>query len=148
MANTTMTSREFFKAVVEGNITVEVKDFAELQIRKLDNKNAKRKSTDSKTQKENREIKKTLLTTFENDKIYIASLEELNVHNPGYTVAGQGEPYIMFTDANSRKIKDTYWTRSTAGARSYHTFCIIDLDGRLSINGGANNLGIVIYFSI
>lgn len=73
MANTTMTSREFFKAVVEGNITVEVKDFAELQIRKLDNKNAKRKSTDSKTQKENREIKKTLLTTFENDKIYIAS---------------------------------------------------------------------------
>ena len=73
MANTTMTSREFFKAVVEGNITVEVKDFAELQIRKLDNKNAKRKSTDSKTQKENREIKKTLLATMKKDKVYTAS---------------------------------------------------------------------------
>ena len=73
MANTTMTSREFFKAVVEGNITVEVKDFAELQIRKLDNKNAKRKSTDSKTQKENREIKKTLLATMKKDKLYTAS---------------------------------------------------------------------------
>jgi hypothetical protein len=82
------------------------------------------------------------------DKIYIASLEELNAHNAGYTVAGQGEPYIMFNNANSRKIGDTYWTRSTAGARSYHTFCIIDLDGRLSITGGANSLGIVVYFSI
>ena len=73
MANTTMTSREFFKAVVEGNITVEVKDFAELQIRKLDNKNAKRKSTDSKTQKENKAIKETLLATMEKDKLYTAS---------------------------------------------------------------------------
>lgn len=82
------------------------------------------------------------------DKIYIASLEELNAHNPGYTVAGQGEPFVMFTDANSRKVGDTYWTRSTAGVRSYHTFCIIDLDGRLSITGGANNLGVMVYFSI
>ena len=73
MANTTMTSREFFKAVVEGNITVEVKDFAELQIRKLDNKNAKRKTTDSKTQKENKAIKTSLLATMKKDKLYTAS---------------------------------------------------------------------------
>lgn len=73
MANTTMTSREFFNAVIEGNITDEIKDFAKSQIEKLDSKNAKRKSADSKTQTANKEIKATLLTTFENDKVYIAS---------------------------------------------------------------------------
>ena len=73
MANTTMTSREFFNAVIEGKITDEIKDFAKSQIEKLDSKNAKRKSTDSKTQTANKEVKATLLTTFENDKVYIAS---------------------------------------------------------------------------
>ena len=82
------------------------------------------------------------------DKIYIAALEELNAFNRNYTMAGQGEPFIMFTDANSRKIGDTYWTRSTGGNRSYHTFCIIDFDGFLTTTGGANPAGIVIYFSI
>lgn len=73
MANTTMTSREFFNAVIEGNITDEIKDFAKSQIEKLDSKNAKRKSTDSKTQKENKAIKTSLLATMEKDKVYIAS---------------------------------------------------------------------------
>lgn len=73
MANTTMTSREFFNAVIEGNITDEIKDFAKLQIEKLDNKNAKRKTADSKTQKENKTIKTLLLATMERDKVYTAS---------------------------------------------------------------------------
>ena len=73
MANTTMTSREFFNAVIEGNITDEIKDFAKSQIEKLDSKNAKRKSTDSKTQKENKAIKESLLATMEKDKVYTAS---------------------------------------------------------------------------
>lgn len=73
MANTTMTSREFFNAVIEGNITDEIKDFAKSQIEKLDNKNAKRKTTDSKTQKENKAIKTSLLATMEKDKVYTAS---------------------------------------------------------------------------
>ena len=73
MANTTMTSREFFNAVIEGNISDEIKDFAKSQIEKLDSKNAKRKSTDSKTQKENKAIKETLLATMEKDKVYTAS---------------------------------------------------------------------------
>ena len=73
MANTTMTSREFFNAVIEGNITDEIKDFAKSQIEKLDSKNAKRKTTDSKTQKENKAIKESLLATMEKDKIYTAS---------------------------------------------------------------------------
>lgn len=73
MANTTMTSREFFNAVIEGNITDEIKDFAKSQIEKLDSKNAKRKTTDSKTQKENKAIKESLLTIMEKDKVYTAS---------------------------------------------------------------------------
>ena len=73
MANTTMTSREFFNAVIEGKITDEIKDFAKSQIEKLDSKNAKRKTTDSKTQKENKAIKETLLATMEKDKVYTAS---------------------------------------------------------------------------
>lgn len=73
MANTTMTSREFFNAVIEGNITDEIKDFAKSQIEKLDSKNAKRKTTDSKAQKENKAIKELLLATMEKDKVYIAS---------------------------------------------------------------------------
>ena len=73
MANTTMTSREFFTAVIEGKINDEIKEFAQLQIEKLDSKNAKRKTTESKTQKENKDIKTSLLAIMEKDKVYTAS---------------------------------------------------------------------------
>ena len=73
MAIPRMTSREFFTAVIEGKINDEIKEFAQLQIEKLDSKNAKRKTTDSKTQKENKAIKTSLLATMEKDKIYTAS---------------------------------------------------------------------------
>jgi hypothetical protein len=63
-------------------------------------------------------------------------------------MAGQGESYIMFTDANSRKLDTTYWTRSTAGKQSFHSFCIIDMDGYLYNNGGGNKNGTVVYFCI
>jgi hypothetical protein len=49
------------------------------------------------------------------DKIFIASLQELNAHNPAYTLVGQGEPYPIFTDNFSRTLDNIYWTRSTAG---------------------------------
>lgn len=83
-----------------------------------------------------------------NDKIFIASPEELNVFNKNYTMAGQGESYIMFTDANSRKLDTSYWTRSTAGKQSFHSFCTIDIDGYLYNNGGGNKNGTVVYFCI
>jgi hypothetical protein len=54
----------------------------------------------------------------------------------------------MFTDANSRKLDDTYWTRSTAGANYYHCFCMVDLDGYLTTTGGGNRNGVVVYFCI
>jgi hypothetical protein len=84
------------------------------------------------------------------DKIFIASAEELNTLNVAYTLAGQGSPYILFSDANSRKSNDLYWTRSTGGKYGIHSFCIIDLNGRLTTNGGGggNRNGVMIYFCI
>lgn len=73
MAIPRMTSREFFTAVIEGKINDEIKEFAQLEIEKLDIKNAKRKSTESKTQKENKAISETILATMEKDKVYTAS---------------------------------------------------------------------------
>jgi len=87
------------------------------------------------------------LTTTE-DKIFIASAQELNALNPSYTASGQGEPYILFTDAESRKVGDIYWTRSTGGKFGIHSFCAIDMDGRVTTVGGGNRSGIVIYFCI
>lgn len=82
------------------------------------------------------------------DKIFIASAEELNALNRSYTCEGQGTPYILFTDANSRKMPNIYWTRSTGGQRGSHFFCLIDLDGRTITQGGGASNGIVIYFCI
>ena len=54
----------------------------------------------------------------------------------------------MFADDASRKANNLYWTRSTGGKYGIHSFCVIDLDGRLSTNGGGNKNGIMIYFCI
>ena len=93
---------------------------------------------------------KTPALTQTADYIFIASPEELNFTDfSRYTIAGQGLPYPMFTDANSRKIPGKlYWTRSTAGAYTLHSFCVVDLDGRLTTNGGGNSLGVVVCFCI
>ena len=82
------------------------------------------------------------------DKIFIASAEELNALNKSFTVEGQGSPYILFTDADSKKMGGVYWTRSTGGKRGYHFFCVIDLDGRAQTLGGGSKNDIVIYFCI
>ena len=85
-----------------------------------------------------------------NDKIFVASPEELNFTDfSRYTMVGQGSAYPIFTDANSRKIPGKlYWTRSTAGRFTLHSFCVVDLDGRLTTNGGGNILGVVICFCV
>ena len=83
-----------------------------------------------------------------NDKIFIASSAELNSFSKNQTVEGQGEPYILFTDAMSRKLGETYWTRSTAGKQYHHSFCVIDAGGYSSTSGGGNYNSVVIYFCI
>ena len=56
-----MTKREFLNAIVAGNVTDEIKAFAEKEIASLDARNAKRASTPSKNQQANVAIKKELV---------------------------------------------------------------------------------------
>ena len=58
---TEMTRREFFNAVAEGNITDEHKLFAEKEIAKMDERNAKRKDKPSKKSVENEPIKEKII---------------------------------------------------------------------------------------
>lgn len=58
---TKATMRDFLEAVISREIDDEVVDFAKNQVAKLDNRNAKRASTQSKTQKANEPIKVTIL---------------------------------------------------------------------------------------
>lgn len=48
-----MTNREFFTAIINANINTEITDFATDAIRKLDERNSKRKSTKTAAQKAN-----------------------------------------------------------------------------------------------
>ena len=56
-----MTSREFFNAVANANVSAELKEFAEQAIAKLDTRNEKRSSKPSKTAIENAPIKTAIL---------------------------------------------------------------------------------------
>lgn len=60
-----MTEREMLNAVVNGTITEEVIAKANERIKALDDRNAKRKSTPSKTTLENIEVKKSILAFLE-----------------------------------------------------------------------------------
>ena len=57
-----MTQREFFKAVAKNeNVNAELREYAENAITKLDEKNAKRSSTPTNTQKKNAILKGQIL---------------------------------------------------------------------------------------
>lgn len=73
MANVNFTSREFYTAIIEGNVTDKVIEYAKEQLTKLDEKNEKRRNKLSKNQQNNEDIKTALLAALENDKVYLAS---------------------------------------------------------------------------
>ena len=56
-----MTFREFYTAVINGNITTEEIDFAGTQLAKLDERNEKRKATPSKTAIANEPLKASIV---------------------------------------------------------------------------------------
>jgi hypothetical protein len=56
-----MTNREFFNAVIKANINPEVTEMATSLLTKLDERNAKRKETETKEQKENKVLMGTIL---------------------------------------------------------------------------------------
>lgn len=56
-----MTKREMYEAIVNGNVTEEVVTMAKNELVKMDNRNAKRRETPSKTAKENAPLKEKIL---------------------------------------------------------------------------------------
>ena len=58
-----MTNREFFNAIIKANINPEVTEMATSLLTKLDEKNAKRKNTETKEQKENKVLMGKILDT-------------------------------------------------------------------------------------
>ena len=72
-----MTNREFFNAVIANEITEEVIAHATEPIAKLDERNAKRASKPSKTQKENESIKASILAVLTTEPKVASEVAEL-----------------------------------------------------------------------
>ena len=73
---TTMTNREFLQTIVSANINTEVTDFATEALRKLDERNAKRASSPSKTAVANEPIKQAIVAHFaENHDLWMTASE-------------------------------------------------------------------------
>ena len=91
-----MTAREFYQNVINANISDEMNEKATKMIEALDNKNAKRKETGTKTQKANTEIKETILTALKNDEI--ETLE--NENGESFITAKTVTKFMQATDEN------------------------------------------------
>lgn len=74
-----MTNREFFTAIINANINAEITDFATDAIRKLDERNSKRKSTQTAVQKAN-ETFKAEIADFLTDKEDFVLCSEIAKH--------------------------------------------------------------------
>lgn len=68
-----MTMREFMEQVISANISTEMTEYAQTAIAKMDAKNEKRKTTQSKTQEANAEIKAKILEVMDNETVYTSS---------------------------------------------------------------------------
>ena len=69
-----MTQREFFNAIVNGNVTEAEVEFAKAQIAKLDATNEKRRNSQTKTQKANEGIKAEIMAMFAENEIVTAKM--------------------------------------------------------------------------
>lgn len=68
-----LTTREFLDAVITANITAEITEFAVAEKAKLDARNAKRRTTPTKTQTENESIKDEIVTALADREKVLAS---------------------------------------------------------------------------
>jgi hypothetical protein len=73
MANATMTNRKLLTAIVEGNVTPEIVEYAKAQITKLDEKNKKRRETGTANQRANEGIKEAIIASMEAGVTYTAA---------------------------------------------------------------------------
>lgn len=74
MADNKMTNRQALTKVIGGEITDEVKAWAEAEIAKLDKKNAKRKATEGEIKEENKPIAEAILKALEGGAMLSADL--------------------------------------------------------------------------
>lgn len=81
------------------------------------------------------------------DKIFLASLEELNMNTQGWTTKGQGTTYTLFTDDYSRKSDMAYWPRSSR-TDSFHMWCLVDANGKTSYTGAGSKQKIIFFLCI
>ena len=68
-----MTNREFYTAVINGNITNEVQEFAGAEVAKLDARNEKRRNTPTKAQEANIGVKTLIVEHLRNVQSAVAS---------------------------------------------------------------------------
>jgi predicted XRE-type DNA-binding protein len=73
---TEMTKREFFEAVIEAVEDAELKLFAEKEIAKMDERNAKRKASPSKKSVENEPIKEAIRNVIGADPLTASEIAE------------------------------------------------------------------------
>ena len=75
-----MTNREFFTAILNSNLSAEMKEHATAELKKMDERNSKRSSTMTTTQKENIALKEKILSVLTAEgKVASAIAEELNL---------------------------------------------------------------------
>ena len=72
-----MTQREFYTAIVNSDLTDELKDFAKASIEKLDVRNAKRSAQPSKTQIANEPIIKAISECLTSEPMLASKIAEL-----------------------------------------------------------------------
>ena len=71
-----MTKREMFEAIINGNINEEIVEMAKSEIIKMDEKNAKRKNTPSKTALANEPIKAEIAKVLTNEPQSASAIAE------------------------------------------------------------------------
>ena len=67
-----MTQREFFNAIVNRQVSSDVVEFAKSQVAKLDEKNAKRRNTDSAKQTANKALIQDIVSQMSEGETYTA----------------------------------------------------------------------------
>lgn len=92
-----MTQREFFEKVIAANVDEEMTAYAEGAIRKLDDRNAKRKSTPTKSQKANEGFK-AQITEFLTGKEEYTLCSEIAEHFEVNTQKASGVLGLMVKD--------------------------------------------------
>lgn len=110
-----MTNREFFNAVIAANINDEITEFAKQSIKKLDDKNDKRKTTLSPNQKANEDIKTEILDLLATAPQSAKTI----VDNIGYNTQKISALCTQLINANLIKVEKAKFAGSTTKVNVY-----------------------------